>query len=312
MPKNKTISIILGPTSTGKTSLAIDLCKKLDRSIISADSRQIYKHMDIGTGKLPIQTAKSPKIKKNDKNWIIDGVKIHGYDIATPGEYYSPTNYAKYAVTTIREEVSQNHDMLVVGGTGFYIDLITGRASTAGIKPDFKLRAKLEQESTSTLVKTLTSLNPQKVAEIDQNNPIRLIRAIEIEKASKKNPTPLPYLKDFDFKFIGLTASREVLYARADKWTENIWENGLIKETQSLLDMGFENTNPLKGLIYKDVVAYIRGDQKKDEAIQKCKYSLHAYIRRQQTWFKKNKLIKWYDITKSNLGDTIYIELKNL
>lgn len=294
MHTKKLIPVILGPTSTGKTSLALKLCKEFNADILSVDSRQVFKHMDIGTGKLPI---KSPATySKNDNKWFIDDVSVWGYDLATPDQYFSAHDFTTFALNTAREVLLQKN-LFLVGGTGFYIDLLTGRLKPAGIKPDFTLRTQLETLDPTELYSMLELLNPTRAAMTDRNNKPRLVRAIEIEKNTKATLTSLPYLSNVEFKFIGLTASRDVLYNRADAWTEDIWVNGLVSETKYLLDLGYGKERPLHGLIYKDVLSFLSGDISQVEAIQKNKFALHAYIRRQQTWFKKNGDIEWFDIS---------------
>lgn len=306
MERNKktTINIILGPTSTGKTSLALELCKKISfengkkskGEILSADSRQIYKHMDIGTGKLPI--GSEIKVERGNKKWVLDGVNIWGYDLANPDEYFSSYNYAKFGLEKLGELSSAQKTTFIVGGTGFYIDILTGRRRLSGTKPDFELRKTLETTSTQNLLKKLMSLNDNKYSSIDTKNRRRIIRAIEIELTNtKEKNAPLPYLDNVKYEYFGLKAPNEFMYEKVDKWMEFIWANGLIEEVQNLLDLGFENTPKLQGLIYKSVVSFLKKDLIENEALQRAKYDLHAYIRRQITWFKKNPDIYWFDIS---------------
>ena len=302
--ENRKITIILGPTSSGKTSLALDLCKKLGElhgqkaEILSADSRQIYKHMDIGTGKFSIDSKVG--VEKGDARWVIDGVTIWGYDLADPNEYFSSYDYAKFGFEKLGELSSAQKTTFIVGGTGFYIDILTGRQRLSGTKPDFELRKALETTPTKNLLQRLMSLNPDKHREIDQKNRRRIIRALEIElRKEKQKNTPLPYLTHVKYEFFGLKAPNQFLYDKVDVWMELIWENGLLEETINLLDLGYEETPKLQGLIYKSAVAFLNKKQTQEEALQRAKYDLHAYIRRQLTWFKKNPKIKWYDISET-------------
>ena len=301
----KTINVIVGPTSSGKTSLALNLCKEFGGIIVSADSRQIYKHMDIGTGKVPIN---SPiKTKKNDAVWEFDGIKVYGYDLTTPDKPYTAADYLNYVNVTVRELSSTRPDLQIylVGGTGFYIDAATGRMRLDQIKPDLKLRKSLQNQNLLELQKKATSLNINDLNESDFKNKVRLIRLIELKSAKNNgnSPTPLPYLDDFEFRFLGLTNSREFLYKKVDLWAETIWKNGVVEETQKLLDLGFSDSKPLNGLIYKTVKEFIVGDKSEAEALQRIKFDLHSYIRRQQTWFKRNKKIKWFDCSNIDLKD---------
>ncbi len=293
-----TIFVILGPTSSGKTSTALDLCKRFNGEIISSDSRQIYKGMDIGTGKTPINTK--IKVEKGESRWVLDGIKVWGYDLINPDEYFSAYDFAKWALPKAQELLGQGKAVYLVGGTGFFIDMFTGRVKPSQVKPDFNLRNKLEKLSLPKLQKKLTSLNLEAYEKIDKNNHVRLIRAIEIETGKNHSPTPLPYLQNVKFEYTGLDASREVLYKRVDDWLDSIWQNGLLPETQNLISAGFGETRPLNGIVYKSAKVFLAGQLSEDEARQQAKFDLHSYIRRQQTYFKKNKDIKWLNNVESN------------
>ncbi len=300
----KKVFVILGPTSSGKTSLALKLAKKMNGEIISADSRQIYKTMDIGTGKLPINA--NVKIVRDVDKWIIDGINVWGYDLVTPDAFFSAYDFAKFALPKISRGNPENKTMFVVGGTGFYIDILTGRVKPSNVMPDLELRATLETLSTEELQKKLESLNPQEYTKIDQKNPVRLLRALEKNLNKSVNTVELPYLNDVEFVFIGLTASREILYARADLWVENIWQTGLISETESLLQLGYKDSPKMSGLVYKSAVAFINKELSEQQAKERIKFDIHAYIRRQQTYFKKMPNVNWFDISTDDFSDLIY------
>jgi tRNA dimethylallyltransferase len=297
--------IILGPTSSGKTTLALNLAKKHKGVLISADSRQIYKDMDIGTGKTPVQSAANAplKIERGKNKWTIDGIDIWGYDLATPDMYFSAYDYADFAINKINE-LSKNPKykiIIIVGGTGFYIDAITGKINLSNIEPDFKLRSELEQLSTEELGARLTSLNLEAYKKIDAKNPARLVRAIEKELNKNKISTqkPLPNLSEITFNYIGLTAPRPLLYQKVDTWLQTVWQGGLLEETTDLMKK-YSASEKLNGIVYKTAVQYLKNQMDEHTAIQKTKYHLHAYIRRQQTYFKKNHSINWIDISEEN------------
>lgn len=295
---------IVGPTSTGKTSLALDLCKKFNGEIISADSRQIYKNMDVGTGKLPKGGFTS--VEKGNGFWILDNIKIWGYDLVLPDQYFSSFDYAKYALEKSVEILSRGKTVFLTGGTGFYVDAVTGKIElNSNVSPDFILRSKLQKMSLEELQKLLTSLNLEAFEKIDKNNPVRLVRAIEKEKSKKNITTPLPCLKN-PFIYIGLTGPREILYSRSDRWVASIWNNGLVSETQKLLQMGYGACPPLRGLVYKTALAYLRKELTENKAIERTKYNVHAYIRRQQTWFKRNVGIEWFDVSVDSYKENVY------
>lgn len=301
------INVIVGPTSSGKTSLAVRLCKKFGGQIISADSRQVYKHMDIGTGKIPINN--DIKVKRGPEVWEFDGIKVWGYDLVKPNKYFSSYDFNMWALPKARNLLEEDKNVFLVGGTGFYIDMFTRRVEPSRIPPDFDLRKKLKKMSLSQLRKKLTSLNLEVFNKIDRNNPVRLIRAIEKELTEKKSP-PLPYLQNVAFNYVGLQSSNEVLYDRADGWVEEIWENGLTTETKNLIDLGYKNTRPLQGLVYKSVVDFLDEKMAEKQAIQRIKFDLHSYIRRQKTYFNKNKGIKWFDIIDKKLFQKVLDNVK--
>jgi len=298
------MQVILGPTSSGKTSLAVKLCKKFGGEIISADSRQIYKGMDIGTGKVPVK--EDFPVQNFANYWTLDDVVVWGYDLTTPDTYFSAYDFAQFALSKTREISEQGKKVFLVGGTGFYVDIFTKRKLPAGTKPDFELRNALETTPTKNLLTWLTSLNPERVKEIDQNNRVRIIRALEIELAKEKEKSPpLPYLENEKFNYIGLTSSRDLLYSRADSWLDLVWENGLLEETKKLIFSGYEDTKPLNGLVYKSAKDFLVEKVSEDEARQQAKHDLHAYIRRQQTYFKKNEDVTWFDIKDSTFAEQI-------
>jgi len=309
MSKKSVVYIILGPTSTGKTSLALNLAKDFNGEIISADSRQVYKYMDIGTGKLPIHSGVT--VEKDEAFWTIDDVTVWGYDLISPDSFYSAYDFALFALNKIREIQSRGKNVFIVGGTGFYIDLITKRVSPSDIEPDFVLREELEKLSLEDLKSKVMSLNIPNIDKVDLNNPVRIIRAIESYLGTRKNPIPLPYLTDVHFKYIGLRAENSYLYDRVDTWVETIWENGLVKEVNSLIKLGFENSPKLQGLVYKTVLEYLHSQDTEaplleDTVKQLIKYDLHAYIRRQLTYFKRNDNIEWFDISAGDYTKNIY------
>ncbi len=292
------IPVIVGPTSSGKTSLAIQIAKHFNGELISADSRQIYKHMDIGTGKIPVKSDLS--VKNFVNYWTLDDVVVWGYDLTEPNNYFSAFDYFTWANKTLAD-IQQGRDKnpILVGGTGFYIDLVTGRKGFSNVPPNFGLRQELESESLENLQIRLLEIAPDAYAQIDTNNPARLIRAIEISLtannlSSDKQP---PKLNTF---FIGLTSSRETLYNRADAWVEVVWNNGLVGEVNHLLEMGFKDSLPLNGIVYKTVLSYLKDEISETDCLQRIKFDLHSYIRRQQTWFKQNKDIVWFDISEQN------------
>jgi tRNA dimethylallyltransferase len=298
------VFIILGPTSTGKTTLALDLCSRYSGEIISADSRQIYKYMDIGTGKVPL--AERSGNLKGDRFWQIGNTKVWGYDLVKPDEFFSAYDYANFALPKINELQKENKNVFLVGGTGFYIDIVTGRTKPSFVEPDPALRKELEELDASELLERLKTLSGAVSDRLDVKNPARIIRAIERAMKKNINEKELPYLQNTKFYYVGLNAPREVLFSRADKWAEEVWKNGLPEETQKLIDMGYENSPKLRGLVYKSAVEFIKVRSDEAKFLERVKFDLHGYIRRQQTYFKKNGGIVWFDISKENCRQNIY------
>lgn len=300
--------VILGPTSTGKTSLAIKIAKEINGAIISVDSRQVYKYMDIGTGKVPVNT--DFQITKGKDKWLIDGVEIFLYDLIYPNEDFNVSTFVKIAKEKINQVLKDKKIPIIVGGTGFYIDILLSEQKVFPVAPDIMLREQLESLSLSQLQQTLLDLDKDKYESIDIQNPVRLIRAIEIVKSGKSDESI--GLVDFQFLKIGLTTDRDELFARADKWVDEVLQHGLIQEVKDLLSRGYEKTQPMQGMIYKTVNAYINGEIILKEDLEvKIKFELHNYIRRQQTYFKKDKSINWFDIKDNTFDQSVLKQVKS-
>lgn len=306
MKKSK-IFIILGPTSSGKTSLALDLCKKYNGEIISADSRQIYKNIDIGTGKLPV--GQNIKVERGNKSWVLDRIRIWGYDITTLDSFFSGYDFALFALKKAKEILKSGRNVFLVGGTGFYIELFTGKVKPSKVRPDLELRESLNLMSLEDLKEKLFKLSSKAFNKIDKNNKIRLVRAIEREVSKEINEVGLSYLKNCDFVYIGLTAPREFLYKRSDLWVEKIWKCGVVEEVKSLIKLGYGSFPEMHGLVYKSIMQFLEGKIAEAEAIQQSKYDIHKYIRRQIIYFRRNKDVIWVDISKDDYRKIIYNEI---
>ncbi len=302
--EKKIIPVILGPTCSGKTGLSVWICKKIGGEIISADSRQVYKYMDVGTGKVPLDRVEF--IDKKKDHWLLNEIPVWGYDLIEPGEYFSSYDFAVYGLDRLKHIVGKCKIPVITGGTGLYIDFLTGKIKNLYGPPDFKLRKKLEKKDLQELQEKVTSLNVE-INRSDFQNKKRLVRVIEREISDKKDLNPLPYPKEVKYLFIGLRSTRDILYERADFWVEDIWRyNDIIDETKKLISMGFGDTHQIRGFIYGEAMKYIGGKYSREEAVKKTKYRMHSYIRRQQTYFKKNKDIKWFDINQDNFRQNVY------
>lgn len=283
------ILIISGPTATGKTSLALKLAKKFNGVLISADSRQIYIGMDIGTG------------KDKPKN-----IPIHLIDIITPNQSFSVAQYQHLAIPLIKKTLSQNKLPIIVGGTGQYIDsIINPDKSTYSIHPNKLLRFFLNKLSTSTLQKIYRFVDRQSFDALnnsDKNNPHRLIRKIEIKLSNTNKISPSLSSENagmsFDFFHLSLTAPNSYLYSRIDARVKARLDQGLLSEIKYLLKKYSWSSPGLNTLSYKEFRSYFKQKTTMSDAISKWTYDEHAYARRQKTWFKKSQNTIFIDITQ--------------
>jgi len=275
--------VILGPTSSGKSSLAIKLARKFNGEIISADSRQVYKGMDLGTGKV---TKKEQKI-----------VPHYLLDIVSPKKQFTVSDFKKRTKRAIAQIVHQNKIPFLVGGTAFYIYSLIDDWHIPDVKPDKKLRSMLRSKSNTELFAILKKLDPRRAKTIDKNNPARLIRAIEIVKTTGK---PIPTL---DHSFIrandsililGLNKPQKILYKLIDLRLKQRLKQGMIVEVKKLLKTGvsFKRLDEL-GLEYRFVAKYLKKELDEKQLFEQLSNAIHHFSKRQMTWFKRDKRIKW-------------------
>jgi len=302
--------IICGSTSTGKTRLALNLASKLNGELVSADSRQIYKRMDIGTGKdIPhgsvFEKAVGLRVSGRELGYYtIEGVRVWGYDLAEPNESFSVSQYMLAAREIIRNIWKRNKLPIVVGGSGLYIRGLVWGIETTGILPDQVLRQSLVDKKASELFEILSGLNPEKAASMnasDKNNPRRLVRAIEVAKSSNKFlDVSMDRLTDSnEILYIGLKAAREKLEVKIKARVLDRIHNGIEKEINELVASGVGwDTQALQAIGYKEFGHYLNGDITITEAIRMWTYRETGYARRQITWFKKEKNVVWFDISE--------------
>jgi tRNA dimethylallyltransferase len=283
-PSGKVI-LLVGPTCVGKTAVSILLAEELDTEIISADSMQIYRHMDIGTEK------PTPGQRKK--------VRHHMIDIVEPSEDYSAGRYVE-AVRPVIEGLHRKGKMPVVtGGTGLYIKAMT-RGLFRGPSADWALREKLQMESTDALYRRLASLDPEAAREIMPTDKRRVVRALEVchlsgEKFSelkRKHTVSLPY----EFIKIALSRDRKELYAMIEKRVDGMFQRGLVEEVENLIKMNPSRT-PMQAIGYKEVAAHLSGECSLDEAMRLIKRSTKRFAKRQFTWFGKEEGLNWADVT---------------
>ena len=291
------IIIICGATATGKTGLALSLAKKFKGEIISADSRQVYDSMDIGTGKEVCDTA--IHCEKGVGQWIINSIPIHLYDVVAPDKDYSVSHFFTHACRLISEITERKKIPFIVGGTGFYLRSLTGNITTLGIKPDMALREKYEtlllEGGVKALADELISLDPKSAKRIDLKNSRRLIRALEVfhTKRSRPEKEAMPNLR---ILWIGLRLPREKQYEKADLRIDTMIQCGLVDEVENLLEKGYGWDLPsMSGVGYRQFKPYFDDGMPLAGCIQQLKWDTHAYIRRQETWFRRQKEVRWFD-----------------
>lgn len=283
MIQNHKLIVILGPTSSGKSSLAINLAKKFKGEIISADSRQVYKGMDIGTGKVS---------KKEQKL-----VPHHLLDVASPKKQFSVAEFKQQSILSIDKIRYKNKIPFLVGGTPFYIYAVIDDLQIPQVAPNLKLRKLYEQKSPAKLFKILQKLDPKRAKTIDKHNPRRLIRAIEIIKATSQ---PVPSLRHPELVsgskplILGIKKDQNELYKLIDKRLESRLKQGLVSEVKKLLKNKISHKRLQEmGLEYRFVSLYLQGHLTYDEMVEQLKNAIHKFSKRQMTWFKTDSRIKW-------------------
>lgn len=271
----------------------------------------------MGTNKQSVRSASTPvSYQRQTGYWVQEGIKIHLYDMVSPHQQYTASQFRKDALMLVNRLWRKGKLPLVVGGTGFYIRILLGEVKMAGVEAWPKLRRELTLNTVAELQKLLEILNPGKFNKLNNSeryNPHRLIRAIEIE-LSKDRASPLtsaekPMTKEYlpcqtQTLKIGLTAPRAHLYQKTDQWVKAIVEHGLIEETKMLMRKGFRETSLLRGLIYQPTVGYLDGQiSSRQKLIARIQYQLHAYIRRQLAYFKKMPNVNWLDAQRPNFDN---------
>ena len=291
----KKILVILGSTSSGKSDIAIKLAKKFNGEIISADIRQIYRGMDVGTGKVPKSKVKSKKLKDI---YISHGIPHHMIDIVSPRTDFNVAKFKKQSENFIEDILQRGKIPIICGGTGFWIQAIVDNLNFPEVKPDWKLRKKLEKYSAEKLFAMLKKLDPVRTKTIDPKNKVRLIRAIEICKKIKKVPTKNTRCSMLDarcnFLQIGLRLPKDKLYSNIEKRVKQRFQQGMIAEVEKLHQQGLSWKKIQSfGLTYFWIPLYLQKKLTKTELIEKVIQAEKKYAKRQMTWFKRDKRIKW-------------------
>ena len=284
--------ILTGPTAVGKTDLSIKLSKSLNAEIISADSMQIYKYMDIG----------SAKVTKEE----MDGVVHYMIDEVTPDVPFSVSEFQMRSEKYIEEINKKGKNVLITGGTGLYLNSLIYNMDFAKSNANNEIREKLEQELAENGIDymhgKLRGLDEEAANRIHKNNTKRVIRAIEVCMSGQKMndfSKDLRYNEKYKPIIIVLNRDREVLYQRINKRVDIMLENGLLDEVKELLKMGYtKDMISMQGIGYKEMIKYLDGEYTYDEAIEIIKRDSRRYAKRQLTWFKRYQDAKWFDLDK--------------
>ncbi|WP_175638931.1 tRNA (adenosine(37)-N6)-dimethylallyltransferase MiaA [Metabacillus schmidteae] len=287
----KKLVVIIGPTAVGKTKLSIEIAHRLNGEIISGDSMQIYKGMDIGTA----------KITKEE----MEGVPHHLIDIKEPDDDYSVAEFQETVRPLIDVIMDKNKMPMIVGGTGLYIQsvLYDYQFTESPSDPEFRKRLELElqQKGEQAIHQLLAQVDPESAKKIHPNNTRRVIRALEIFHCT--NIPMDDHLKQqenkllYDVALIGLTMDRDVLYQRINHRVDLMVKNGLMNEVKHFYDLGLRDTQSIKAIGYKEIYDYFDGKVSYDEALNQLKQNSRRYAKRQLTWFRNKLDVNWFDMT---------------
>jgi tRNA dimethylallyltransferase len=277
--------VILGPTASGKSALAIALAQHFHGEIVSADSRQVYRGMDIGTAKVTPQERLL--------------VPHHLLDVVDPQQIYTVSQYQQQAVEAIDDILARGYQPFLVGGSPHYIQAVVDHLDLPRVPPDYALRAQLETQPLAELVAQLEEIDPHSAATIDRNNPRRVIRALEVCLISGK-----PYSQQrgiamalYHCLLLGISWPRDILYRRIDTRVEERMQQGMVQEVRDLLERGisYERLESF-GLEYRFISRWLKGEFASEaEMVTRLKYAIHDFTRRQLTWFRKDKRIVWLE-----------------
>lgn len=277
--------VVLGPTASGKSGLGIALARRFDGEIVSADSRQVYRGLDIGTAKVtPEEQALVPH---------------HLLNVADVNDIFTVSQFQQQAIATIDAIGERGHVPFLVGGSPHYIQAVVDNLDIPAIPPQPALRAELEARPLSDLLAQLEELDPQSAAVIDRNNPRRVIRALEVclisgqpFSAQRKIAAPL-----YRSLLLGIQWPRDVLYRRIDERVDERMRQGMVQEVRDLLALGVSHERlEALGLEYRFISRLLRGEfTNEEEMVQRLKYAIHDFTRRQLTWFRKDTRIIWLD-----------------
>lgn len=289
--KDKLI-VLAGPTGIGKTEISLDLAKRLNAEVVSADSMQIYQYMDIGTA----------KIKEDEMR----GIQHHLLDIIKPDEDFTVSDYRKEASLRIKEINQRGKIPLLVGGTGLYINSLVYKLNFTQVKANEAFRIRVEEEAdkfgNQYIHDKLREIDPESADKIATADRKRIVRALEIIDSTGKKMSE--YNKDFrketnkyDLRMICLDMDRQDLYEKINNRVDKMVEKGLIEEVKKILDMGYsKELVSLQAIGYKEIISYLEGEISLDKSLEIIKQSSRNYAKRQLTWFRRDKRFIWFNL----------------
>ncbi len=299
------VIVIVGPTASGKTNLSIELAKRMNGEIISADSMQIYKYMDIGTAK-PTEEE-------------MQGITHYLIDEVLPSEDFNVVRFKEFAERYIDNILEKGKQPIVAGGTGLYISSLINNISFSESESDWELRETLKKEAeelgSEYLHKKLQEVDPASALSIHPNNVKRVIRALEVYYQTQK---PISYHNEisrsipprYQFVLVGLNMDRQVLYERINKRVDIMIQNGLVDEVKRLVDLGYaDSIISMQGIGYKEILEFLRNNITQEQAIENIKQGTRRYAKRQITWFKRINGIRWFNIDNSGNNISVINEI---
>ncbi|KAB7664294.1 tRNA (adenosine(37)-N6)-dimethylallyltransferase MiaA [Bacillus sp. B1-b2] len=293
MTKKEKVVVLIGPTAVGKTSLSIELAKKFNGEIISGDSMQIYKGMDIATA----------KITKKE----MQGIPHHLIDIIEPDESFSVAQFQELVRAKITEITARGKLPIIVGGTGLYIQSVLYDYQFQETASDTDFRSKLEvladKEGSNVVHDMLRKVDPEAADSIHHHNVRRVIRALEVHHVTGQKMTELQKQQKrellYDATIIGLTMDRELLYERINLRVDQMVQQGLLEEVSFFYNKGLRNCQSIQAIGYKELFQYMDRNQSLEESIEELKQNSRRYAKRQLTWFRNKISVKWFDMTDS-------------
>lgn len=285
------ILVIVGPTASGKSALGVEVARRIGGEIISADSRQVYRGLDIGTGKITKSEMK--------------GVRHHLLDIISPKRAFNAHDFSMRARHTIDEIGRRGNTPVIVGGTGFYIDVLLGRISLPDIPPNPALRMRLHKKNVAQLFSLLQKKNPSRASSMndgERKNPVRLIRALEVASSTSRNIVHNDSVNRYNIIWIGIVPEKEVLQKKIKKRLDARLRHGMIAEARRLHASGlsYKRMEEL-GLEYRALARYLRGITTRPQMREELFRDILKYAKRQKTYWKRNGNIRWFADAKSAL-----------